>query len=182
MRHHQQRFVTTLQEAFKPLYHRQIQMVSRLVEYQEVRLGNEYVGQRYTLLLTTRKLPHRLCQVTYFQLRQNLFGFQHLLRVALMVEAGIEHTLLRVESWRLFEHAHADVTTVDDVTLVVALMASQYAEQRGLTRSVLGNQTDVLPLGHRETDVLEQYQRTKRLRQMLYVQVGSILSHSSATC
>ena len=182
MRHHQQRLVASLQEAFEPLYHRQVQVVGRLVEYQEVGLGNEHVGQRHTLLLAARQLSHRLRQVTYLQLRQNLLGLQHLLRVTLMVEAGIEHTLLRVELRRLFEHAHADVATVDDVALVVTLVASQYAEQRRLARTVLGNQADVLSLGHRETDVLEQYQRTKRLRQMLYVQVGSVLSHSSATC
>ena len=97
-----------------------------------------------------------------------------------MVEAGIEHTLIRVELWRLFEHAHADVATVDDVTRIVAFMAGQYAEQRRLACAVLGNQADMLSLGHREADVIKQYQRAKRLRQMLYVQIGSVLSHSSA--
>ena len=97
-----------------------------------------------------------------------------------MIKASIEYRLLRVERRRLFQHTYTNVTTVDDVAAVVALMARQDAEQRRLARTVLGNESHVLPFSHREVDVLKQYQRTERLRQVLNVQIGGVLSHSSA--
>ena len=130
MGHHQQRLVTPLQEPFKPLNHLKVEMVGRLVKYQEVGLGYQYVGQGYAFLLTAAELSHRLLKVTNLQLCQNLLGLQHFFWVALMVEAGIEHTLFGIENRRLLQHANADVASVDDFTLVVAFLARQYREKR----------------------------------------------------
>ena len=81
-------------------------MVGGLVENQQVGLGDEHVGQGHALLLSAAELTHGLLQVAYLQLCQDLLGLEHLLSLALMVEAGIEHRLVRVEPWRLLQYAH----------------------------------------------------------------------------
>ena len=103
-------------------------MVGGLIENQEVGFRQQHIGQSHALLLTTRELSHRLLQIAYLQLRQNLLGLQHLLRVALVIKASIEHTLLRVEHRRLFEHTHLQIATEDDAARVVALLAREYGE------------------------------------------------------
>ena len=176
--HHQQGFVATVQIALQPLNHLEVQVVGRLIEYQQVGIGNEHVCQRHTLLLSAAQLPHGLLQVAYLQLCEHLLGLQHLLGVALVVETGIEHALVGVKVGCLFQHAHTQVTTEDDVTLVIALFARQDRQQGALTRTVLGYQTYLLPLGYRKTQIAKQHQRAKRLGEVLYVQVWIFLSHS----
>ena len=114
--HHQQRLVAPAEKSLQPLYHLKVEMVRRLVEYQQVGIGNQHIGQSHAFLLSATQLPHRLLQVTDLQLGENLLGLEHLLRVALVVETGIEHTLAGVEHRTLFEHAHAQITTEDDLS------------------------------------------------------------------
>ena len=168
---HQQRLVAPAQPSFQPLNHLQVKMVRRLVKNQEIGFGNQHVGQRHTFLLTATQLPHRLVEVPDFQLRQYLLGSQHALRVALMVETGVEHRLTRVELWRLLQIARLQVAPVDDATLVVALLARQNRQQGRFARSVLGNQPHTLSFSYRERDVLEQHLRAERLRQILYINI-----------
>ena len=139
-------------------------MVGRLVKYQQVGLCQQYVGQCHSLLLTTTQLPHGLLQIANLQLGQYLFSPQHLLWVALMIEAGVKHSFLRVEDRRLLQHAHLQVTTEDDATTVIAFLAREYRQQCRLTRTILGYQSHLLPLANREADVAEQLQGTKRFR------------------
>ena len=171
VRHHQQRTVATRQKALQPFYHLQIQMVRRLVEYQQVRLRQQHVSQRHTLLLTTAQLSHRLTEVAYLQLCQHLLRLQHLLWIALMVKARIQHRLLRVELRRLLQHTHLQVVAKHDASTVVTLFAREYRQQRRLTRSVLGYQSHLLAFANREADVVEQLQGAERFRQMLYVKI-----------
>ena len=133
-------------------------MVRRLVQYQEVGLGYQHVGQSYALLLTARELPHRLLQVVYLQLCEYLFRLQYFLRRSLMIETGVEYRLLRVKLRRLFQHSHANVAAVDDVAAVVALTPRQYREESRLASTVLGYQTYMLTFSHREVDILKQYE------------------------
>ena len=167
--HHQQRLVAPVQETLQPFYHLQIQVVRRLVENQQVRVRYQHVGQRHTLLLSTAQLSHRLVQVAYLQLCQNLLCLQHLLRVALMMETSVEHALVGVEYRTLLKHAHLQVSSEDDIPRIIALLAREHRQQRRLTRTVLGYQSHLLPLGNRETDIAKQHQRAERLRQMLHV-------------
>ena len=67
--HHQQSLVASLQKSLQPLNHLEVEVVGRLVEYQQVGLGNEHVGQRHALLLSARELFHRLVEVANLQLR-----------------------------------------------------------------------------------------------------------------
>ena len=81
-------------------------MVGRLVEYQQVGLGDEHVCQCHTLLLSAAQLSHGLVEVAYLQLGEHLFCLEHLLVLALVVEARLKHCLVGVEHRRLFEYAH----------------------------------------------------------------------------
>ena len=86
-----------------------------------------------------------------------------------MIEAGIEHTLLRVENGRLLQQSHFQIATEDNTTGVITLLAREDREQRRLTHTILGNQSHLLSLSDGKTDILEKHQRTKRLGQVLYV-------------
>ena len=123
-------------------------MVRRLVENQQVGFCQQHIRQCHTFLLTTRELTHRLLQIPDFQLRQYLLGLQDLLRVTLMVEAGIQHALLRIELRRLFQHTHFQVSAEYDTARVIALLTGEHTEQRGLSRAVLGYQSHFLSFGY----------------------------------
>ena len=123
VRHHQQRLVAAVQESLQPFYHLQIQVVRRLIEYQQVGIGYQHIRQCHALLLSATQLAHRLVQVANLQLRQNLLGLQYLLRIALVIEARIEHALHGVKHRRLIQHAHLQVAAEDDLARVVALLA-----------------------------------------------------------
>ena len=171
--HHQQRAVAPLQIALQPFYHLQVQMVRRLVQYQQVGFRQQHVGQRHTLLLSAAELSHRLTEVAYLQLRQHLLGLQHLLFLTMMIETGVEHRLRRVERGCLLQEAHLQVAAEHDVALVVTLLAGEYREQRRLTRTVLRYQPHLLAFANREADVAEQLQSTERLAEMLNIKIGS---------
>ena len=100
---------------------------------------------------------------------QDLLGLQNLLFIAFMIKTSIQHALGRIENWRLFQHTHPKVATEDDLARIVTLHPRKDGEQCRLTRTVLGNQSYLLSFGNGETDVTKQYQRAKRLRQLLYV-------------
>ena len=73
-------------------------MVGGLVEDDQLRLEYEHIGQGDTLLLSAAELSHWLLEVANLQLGEYLLGFQHPLGVALMIEAGVEHALVRIET------------------------------------------------------------------------------------
>ena len=166
---HQQRLTSTGKIALEPFNHLKVEMVGGFVEDQQIGLREQNIGQGHTLLLTTGQLSHGLLKVADLQLRQHLFRAQHLFWIPLMVEAGIEHALLRVEHGRLLQHAHLQVATEDDTAAVVTLLAREHGEQRRLARTVLGYQAHLLSLSNGEADILEEHQRAKRLGQVLYV-------------
>ena len=112
--HHKDGLVAPVQIAFQPFYHFQVEMVGRLVEHQEVWLGNQHVGKCHTLLLSTAQLSHGLLQVGDVQLCEYLSRLEHLLGIALVVETGIKYTLLGIKLGRLFQKAQLQVTSVDD--------------------------------------------------------------------
>ena len=126
MGHHQQRSASASQIAFEPLNHLKIQVVGGLIKYQQIWLRQQHIGQCHALLLTTRELPHRLLQVADLKLRKYLFGLQHLLGIALMIEAGIEDTLLGVEHGRLLQHPYLQIATEDDTARIIALLAGKH--------------------------------------------------------
>ena len=72
---HQQGLVAAVQEAFEPFDHLQVEVVGRLVEDQQVGLGNEHISQSHALLLSAAELSHRLREVADLQLGEDLLGF-----------------------------------------------------------------------------------------------------------
>ena len=109
----------------------------------------------------------------YLELGEHLFRAQHLLVVTVVVEASVEHTLLRVKPRRLFEIPHFQVTPEDDFATVVSFMTRDNRQQRGFPHAVLRYQTNTLTLAHRKRDVLEECQCAKGLCQVLNVEVGN---------
>ena len=73
-------------------------MVGGLIEDDQLRLEYEHIGQGDTLLLSAAELSHWLLEVANLQLGEYLLGFQHPLRITLMIEAGVEHALVRIET------------------------------------------------------------------------------------
>ena len=170
--HHKQGKVGTRQISLQPNNHLQVEMVGRLIEQQEVGIVKQSVCQGHAFLLSTAKLSHGLLQVCDVQLGQYLLGSQHLLFVALMVEASIEHRFLGVELRRLLQETDAQVVAPNDGTALVALMSGEDRHERWLARSVLGNQSHLLSFGDRKRNILKQDPRSEALGQVLNVQVG----------
>ena len=169
--HHEERFVASREIALEPNNHIEVEMVCRFVENEHVWLREQDIGQGDTLLLTAAELPHGLVEVADVQLRQNLFGAQHLLGLTLMVETGIEDRFLGIELRRLFKIANAEVVAIDDATTVIAVAPRQERQQSRLTRTVLCDEPYPLPLGNAERDVFEKNLRSERLRQVLYYEI-----------
>ena len=169
MRNHQQRLITTIQETLQPLDHLQVKMVCWLIQYQEIRICNQHVCQSHTFLLTSAQLSHRLLQIADLQLRQYLFGLQHLLLFTLMVKTSIKHTFMRIKNGWLFKHSHLQVTTEDNVAMIIALFSWEDRQKRWLSCTILSYQPYFLTFRNREADILKQYQRAKRLCQLLNI-------------
>src|SRR3712207_9411362 len=105
-------------------------MVGGFVENKQVGLGNEHVGQGHSFLLPTAQLRHGLFQVGNLELRQNLLGFQYSLRIALMIEACVEHGITGGELRTLLQVAQSQVVLEDDFATVLAFMARRSEERR----------------------------------------------------
>ena len=127
---HEERAVAPCEISLEPFYHIEVEVVGGLVEDEQVGVGEQHVGQRHPFLLTSAELPHGLVEVAYLELGEHLFGPEHLLVVALMVEACVEHRLVGVEPWRLLEESHLEVPAEGDLSAVVALVPCDDAEQR----------------------------------------------------
>ena len=70
--HHQQTQLGTFQITFKPLYHFQVEMIGRLVQNQQIRFGNQHIGQGHPFKLPARQRRNLLIERMDFQLRQDL--------------------------------------------------------------------------------------------------------------
>ena len=90
------------------------------------------------------------------QLGENLLGFQDAFRVAMVIETGIEDRFLGIERWRLFQITDTNIIVEDDLATVVALLAGYNLQERRLTRTVLGDESNLLTLGDGETDIFEK--------------------------
>ena len=171
--HHQQCFVPPCQIALQPFNHLQVEVVRGLIENQQVRFGNQYVGQRHPFLLTAAELSHGLLQVAYLQLCQYLLGPQHLLLFPLVIETSVNHLLFGIEHRRLLQHGHFQVATEDDLPVVVPLLTRNHREQGGFSSTVLCYQSHLLSFGNTERDMLEQHLCAERFREILYVEKGN---------
>jgi len=102
MRHHQQTEVRTAKILFQPFGHVEIQMVGRLVQNQQIRFGNQSIGQSYPLKLSSGEMLHLLVKVPYLELRKYLFSLLFILPGLFMV-----HTYQQVIQSRMSFGFHA---------------------------------------------------------------------------
>ena len=103
-------------------------MVGRLVEYQQVGLGNEDISQGDALLLSAAQLAHRLIEVGNAQLRKYLLCLENLVGIVVVVEAGIEYRFFRVELGLLLKKTHTHILAVYDASRIDGLLAGQERE------------------------------------------------------
>ena len=76
MRDDQERAAPGCEESLQPLEHSQIEMIRRLVQQEQIRVGKECLGESDAGLLTTAERAHRLVQlfVAEPETHQHFFG------------------------------------------------------------------------------------------------------------
>ena len=74
VRHHEQAQAATVQVLFQPFRHVQVEVVGRLIQNQQIRFGNQDIGQCHALQLPARQISDFLGEIADFQLRKNLLG------------------------------------------------------------------------------------------------------------
>ena len=129
VRHHKQRLVAAREIALQPFYHVKVEVVGGLFEDKEVRLRDEHIGKGDALLLSAAQLTHGLVEVRDAELCENLLCLEHLVRLAVMIKASVEHRLVRVEYRRLLQESHADVATEDYASRVAAVLSREERQQ-----------------------------------------------------
>ena len=73
VRHHQQAEVIPAEIFLQPLRHIEVEVVGRLVQYQQIGFSDKGIGKCHTLQLPAGQMFYVLTEITYFKLRQNLF-------------------------------------------------------------------------------------------------------------
>ena len=86
-----------------------------------------------------------------------------------MIETGLQHRQVLRIIRMLFQIAHAQVAAISDFPLIIPFLSGQDIEQGGFSGTVLRYQTDALPFGHAERQILEKDQIAERFRQILYL-------------
>ena len=153
--HHEQCLVAAREESLQPFYHLQIEVVGGLVEYEQVGFEDEHVSQCHPFLLSSAELAHGLFEVGYLEGGQYLLGLQHSLRVALMVEARIEHGVFRIELRTLLKACHPQVVAVDNGARFVAFLSCQDGQKGRFSGSVLCDEPHALAFGYGERYIFE---------------------------
>ncbi len=91
------------QEAFQPLQHLQIEVVGRLVEEEQIRVGEEGLGEGNAGLLAAAEAVDRLGELSFgeAEAHQNLIGAVLDVVAAGGLEAGLEAVVLREQRFQL---------------------------------------------------------------------------------
>ena len=168
---HEQGFVATGKEAFQPFYHVEVKMVGWLIQDKHVRVGQQYVCQCHTALLSSAQSAHLLVKVIYLKLCKYLLRTQNLRLISFMIEACIQHSVVGIKLGRLLQIANLKLASEDNIARIVAFAPCQYGEQRRLARAVLSNKTYFLSFGNTERYVLKQDMGSKRFSKILYVKI-----------
>ena len=74
----------------------------------------------------------------------------------MVIEAGIQDRLIGIKLRCLFQITDTYIVVEDDRATVVAFLAGYNLQERRLTRTVLGDESNLLTLGDGETDVFEK--------------------------
>ena len=65
MRHHKQGDTLVFEVSFKPFYHIQIQMISRLIENKHLRISHQSLSQRDTFFFSSRQRSNSLIKIWF---------------------------------------------------------------------------------------------------------------------
>ena len=169
VRYHEDGLVATVQITLQPLYHLQIKVVGRLIKHQKVRLIYQYIGESHTLLLSTTQLSHRLVHIRDMQLCEDLLCLEHLFRIILMIEAGFQHAFLWIKLRRLFQIAHLQVASIDDITTLMSLLIHEHRHQCRFARAIACHESHFLSFSNREGDFIKKNLSSKAFGEVLNV-------------
>ena len=126
-----------------------VEVVRRLVEHEEVRLGHEQARQRRALGLATAELADgRVEQTAHAELVENRLGLPP-------VAHGVAHRGTR-EHGALIEVADADVASASHHTRFRFDAAGQHVEQRRLAGAVEADDGGAVARRHRHRQVAEK--------------------------
>ena len=123
---HEDGLVSTSEKSFKPFNHLEVEVVCWLVENKEVRVCHKNSRKGYAFLLTTRELSHRLVEVAYLQLCENLLCVEMVLMFCLVFRTSVYNRFLWVEYRCLTKEACLDIVTIDYGALIDAFYAHEH--------------------------------------------------------
>ena len=187
VRHHQQGHrPAAVQVVLQPLHHLQVEVVGRLVEYQQLRVVDQHVCQCQAFLLPTTQLSHLLFEVCDVQAAQDACQLrtvgQHLLPVLRLIHhpfvatahaaANLPHRDVRWELRVLAEVFHPQVVAPHDGAFVLPLDAHDDVQQRRLAAAVAGYEADAVTLTDAQRKVLEKHQVAERLGKIINLEVA----------
>ena len=86
-------------------------------------------------------------------------------------ETGLQDRQVLRIGGRLLQVANPQVFPEDNLSAVIALLTGYDVQKRRFSRSVLGDQADLLPLRHTKRYILEKNQVAKALGQFIYLKV-----------
>ena len=93
-------------------------------------------------------------------------------RFVVGAEAGFEHRQLRIILRRLFEVSKSDVVAKYHPSFVVTFLSPDDVQQGGLSRSIAGNQSDLIPLGNAKRDIAKEQQIAEAFGECVDLQEG----------
>ena len=168
MCHHQDGHRRTAQHVLQPFNHFQVEVVGRLVEDEQVRLSCQHSRQGDALDLSTAQLRFLSCRflLRYFHLCEEPL-------VPLQVFLALTLQRLSLDGGRLFQIPHFQVIAENHRAAIVTLLSCDDAQQGGFSRTVLGNEPDVLTLVDGERDVSKQHAVSDALGQTFDFEIGA---------
>ena len=96
VRHHQQRYRGAAQIVLQPLHHVQVQVIGRLVQDQQLRLGDERIGKSHPLQLASGQLAHRLVEIPDMQAGEDLLHLVLIIPSLVLLHAEEDAVHVRV--------------------------------------------------------------------------------------
>ena len=137
----QQRHLRVQEELLEPALRRFIQVVGRLVEQQDVRVGQKQMRQRHAHSIATGQFLDRTTEIDLrkSQPHQDAFRFMFGIQIAM---GGVQHGLARNSFEFLREVADAETRTLADGSLVRRFLPKDHPEERGLAGAVGSHQAD----------------------------------------
>ena len=174
MSHHQDGSPETDQILFQPLGHRIVQVVGRLVQYQDVRRRKKRIDQSHPLLLPAGHVVDTLFIICEFQPVQHGLGIRlygpavQFIHIALHRSFQYRGSFLKDR--RLGQIADLHLPAHADLSRIAWLDPGCHLKQRGLSHSVNSDYADLFILINAKSFIVQQHPVRIRLRYMFHCQ------------